>query len=191
MSGVEGVYRFLQRVWRLVVDERSDRLSTRLTDAGADSEPHLQRALHVTAKKVLADTESLRFNTAIAQMMSFVNDATTSATLPRAIARHFLLVLSPYAPHIAEELWSRLGEADLAALASWPAHDESLCSENAVEWVVQVNGKRRDTVLAARETDRATIEKLALASTGAIRSLEGRQPKKVIIVPGRLVNFVL
>jgi leucyl-tRNA synthetase len=191
MSGVEGVYRFLQRVWRLVVDERSDTLSPRLTDAAAASEPQLERALHLMTKKVLADTESLRFNTAIAQMMSFVNDATNSATLPRAAVRQFLLVLSPYAPHLAEELWSRLGEADLIAAAAWPAHDESLCAEDSIEWVVQVNGKRRDTVTASREVDRATIERLALASEGAVRTLEGQAPKKVIVVPGRLVNIVV
>jgi leucyl-tRNA synthetase len=190
MSGVEGVYRFLQRVWRLVVDERSDGLSPRLTNAAASSEPGLERALHLTTKKVLADTESMRFNTAIAQMMSFVNDATTSATVPREVARRFLLVLSPYAPHIAEELWSRLDEKGLIAAASWPAHDESLCSEDTVEWVVQVNGKRRDSVTAPRDVDRATIEQLALQSDGAVRTLAGRAPKKVIVVAGRLVNIV-
>jgi len=191
MSGVEGVYRFLQRVWRLVVDERSDTLSGRLSDTAASSEPQLERALHLMTKKVLADTESMRFNTAIAQMMSFVNDATNSATLPRAVVRQFLLVLSPYAPHLAEELWSRLGESGLIAAAEWPAHDEALCSEDTVEWVVQVNGKRRDAVTAPREIARAAIEELALASEGAVRTLEGRAPKKVIVVPGRLVNIVV
>ncbi len=190
MSGVEGVYRFLQRVWRLVVDEKSDQLQGRLSDAPAESEPELQRSLHVTVKKVLEDTENMRFNTAIAQMMTFVNEATSSATLPREIVETFLLALSPYAPHICEELWSRLGHQELLALATWPEHDEALCVEDTITWIVQVNGKKRDSVDAPRDIDRAEIEKLALATEGANRMLEGRSPKKVIVVPGRLVNIV-
>jgi leucyl-tRNA synthetase len=190
MSGVEGVYRFLQRVWRLVVDEKSGEASARLTDSPAASEPALRRAAHVTIKKVLEDTENLRFNTAIAQMMTFVNDATTAATLPREIVRDFVRALSPYAPHICEELWSRLGEMGLIAGADWPPHDESLCVEDTVEWVVQVNGKKRDSVRAPREIAKDEIEKLALASEGAERTLQGRTPKKIIVVPGRLVNIV-
>ncbi len=190
MSGVEGVYRFLQRVWRLVVDEKNGELSPRLTDAAAATEPELQRSAHVTIKKVLEDTENLRFNTAIAQMMTFVNDATGSATLPREIMRHFLLALAPYAPHVCEELWSRLGEKELIARAAWPEHDESLCVEDTIEWIVQVNGKKRGSVVAPREIGKEEIEKLALASEGAERTLQGRAPKKIIVVPGRLVNIV-
>jgi leucyl-tRNA synthetase len=190
MSGVEGVYRFLQRVWRLVVDDRSGELASRLTDAPASSEPGLHRAIHATTKKVLDDTEALRFNTAIAQMMTFVNEATATAMLPREIVGQFVRTLAPYAPHIAEELWSRLGGGGLLANTPWPDHDESLCVEDTIEWVVQVNGKRRDTVMASREIERSEIETLALQSEGAVRTLEGRTPKKVIVVPGRLVNIV-
>jgi leucyl-tRNA synthetase len=190
MSGVEGVYRFLQRVWRLVVDDRSGDLAARLTGAAASSEPALERSLHVTIKKVLEDTENLRFNTAIAQMMTFVNEATSTATLPREIADRFLLALSPYAPHICEELWSRLGHMSLIALADWPAHDESLCVEDTVEWIVQVNGKKRDSVRAPREISREEIERLAMATEGAVRTLQGNPAKKVIVVAGRLVNIV-
>jgi len=189
-SGVEGVYRFLQRVWRLVVDERSGGLSARLTDAPPESEPALQRALHVTVKKVLEDSEALRFNTAIAQMMIFVNEATNSATLPRSIVQTFLCALAPYAPHLAEELWSRLGATDLIARAAWPAHDPRLCEEDRIELAVQVNGKRRDAIIVPRDADQSLIERLALASDGVVRTLEGRAPKKVIVVPGRLVNIV-
>jgi leucyl-tRNA synthetase len=191
MSGVEGVYRFLQRVWRLVVDERSGGPSDRLSDAAPETEPALNRVLHATIAKVLEDTESMRFNTAISQMMIFVNEATTSATLPRQIVGSFLRVLSPYAPHVAEELWSRLGHAELIAHASWPAHDESLCIEQVITLVVQVNGKRRDTIDVARDVDRRTVEELALKTPGAERSLEGRVPRKIVVVPGRLVNIVV
>ena len=190
MAGVEGVYRFLQRSWRLVVDERSGEPAARLCDAPADSEPGLNRALHATIQKVLEDTEALRFNTAISQMMVFVNEATASATLPKAIVRDFLRVVAPYAPHLAEELWARLGETELIAHATWPAHDASLTVEDSVELAVQVNGKRRDVITVPRDADAALIERLALASDGVVRSLEGKPPRKVIVVPGRLVNVV-
>ena len=190
MSGVEGVYRFLQRAWRLVVDERNGELSARLTDAPPASEPGLNRTLHQTIEKVLDDSQALRFNTAIAQMMVFVNEATSSPTLPRAIVRDFARVLSPYAPHLAEELWERLGEPELIAHATWPAHDASLSVDDTSEIVVQVNGKRRDAIQAPRDADAATLERLALASDGALRALDGKAPRKVIVVPGRLVNIV-
>jgi leucyl-tRNA synthetase len=191
MSGVEGVYRFLQRVWRLVIDERTNELADRLTGAPPESEPALHRALHLTVKKVLEDTEALRFNTAIAQMMIFVNEATGSATLPRAIVETFLRTLAPYAPHMSEELWARLGATDLIARAAWPAHDPALCEEPTIELAVQVNGKRRDAITVPRDADQAMIERLALGSEGAARLLDGRPPRKVIVVPGRLVNIVV
>jgi len=190
MSGVEGVYRFLHRVWRLVVNEKTGELSDRLTEAAAESEPELNRSLHKTVKKVMEDTEGLRFNTAIAQMMTFVNDATSSETLPRGIASTFLRALSPYAPHVCEELWARLGEVDLIARAEWPAHSETLCVDDTITWIVQVNGKKRDSVDAPREIAAHEIETLAMATEGAVRTLAGRNPKKVIVVPGRLVNIV-
>jgi leucyl-tRNA synthetase len=191
MSGVEGVYRFLHRVWRLVVDERSNQLSDRLSDGPSESEPELNRVLHMTIKKVLEDTEALRFNTAIAQMMIFVNEATNSATLPRATVQTFLRVLAPYAPHISEELWERLGATDLIARAPWPTHDPALCEQQTIELAVQVNGKRRDVISVPRDADQHLIERLAIESAGVARTLEGRPPRKVIVVPGRLVNIVV
>jgi leucyl-tRNA synthetase len=190
MSGVEGVYRFLQRVWRLVVDERSNELSSRLTDAPETSEPALQRSLHATIEKVLVDTQALRFNTAIAQMMIFVNDATASATLPREVVSRFLRVLAPYAPHVAEELWARLGESDLISRATWPAHDATLTADDHVTVVVQVNGKVRDKVNVPPDIEQTSLEEAALRCAGVQRILEGRKPRKVIVVPGRLVNIV-
>jgi leucyl-tRNA synthetase len=191
MSGVEGVSRFLQRAWRLIVDEHSGALSGKLTDNPGASEPGLWRALHVTIRKVLEDTEGLRFNTAIAQMMIFVNEATASPTLPREIATTFLRVLAPYAPHVAEELWARLGHTGLIASAPWPAHDPELCLEDTITLVVQVNGKLRDRIQVAREADAKTLEECALRSPGAEKTLAGRPPRKVIVVPGRLVNIVV
>ena len=189
-AGVEGVHRFLQRTWRLVVDERTGDPSERITDAPAGSEPELQRTLHRTIRKVLEDTEQLAMNTAIAQMMVFVNEATQSATLPREILETFLKVLGPYAPHLAEELWHRLGHDDLIAHAEWPRHDDALCAEETITIVVQVNGKKRDELQVPAETGREELERLALASEAVRRHL-GAEPKKVIVVPGRLVNLVV
>jgi leucyl-tRNA synthetase len=190
-SGVEGVFRFLQRVWRLIVDERSGELSPRITESATESEPVLNRHLHATIAKVLDDTENMRFNTAIAQMMIFVNEATSGASVPRSVASAFLRVLSPYAPHLAEELWSRLGETGLVVHAAWPEHDPSLMIDESVEIVVQVNGKRRDRIRVRRDADRVHIETLALQAPGVERALDGRTPKSLVVVPGRLVNIVV
>jgi leucyl-tRNA synthetase len=191
MKDVEGVNRFLQRVWRLVVDEESGTLNPRLSDAPASSEPELQRTLHKTVKKVTSDTETLQMNTAIAQMMIFVNDATTAKTLPREIISAFLRLLSPYAPHICEELWQRLGEEELIAHAEWPSWDSELVKDETITVVVQVNGKKRDELLVDRDTEKEELERLALASENAQRFMDGKEPKRVIVVPGRLVNIVV
>src|SRR4029450_10534919 len=116
--------------------------------------------------------------------------ATSSATLPRPILDAFLRVLAPYAPHLAEELWARLGAADLIAHATWPPHDAKLCEDETIELAVQVNGKRRAAISVPRDADAGLIERLALQSDGVVRILDGRAPRKVIVVPGRLVNIV-
>jgi leucyl-tRNA synthetase len=191
MKGVEGVNRFLQRVWRLVVDERSGELNPKLTDADTGTEPELERTLHKTIKKVSEDTEALQMNTAIAQMMIFVNAATSTATLPRDTLRAFLRLLSPYAPHICEELWQRLAEPELIAGARWPLHDEALCLDELITIVVQVNGKKRDELQVDKDADNATLERLALESERIRKFLGGREPRRVVVVPGRLVNIVV
>ncbi len=188
---VDGVYRFLERVWRLVVDESTGGASARLGVGLASSEPELERLLHKTIKKVGADVDALAMNTAISQMMVWVNAATNSATLPRALVTTFLRVLAPFAPHLAEELWQRLGEADLIALARWPDFDPALVVDDTVSLVVQVNGKKRDVLVAPRDADNRTLETMALESDGARRFLDGKTPRKVIVVPGRLVNIVV
>jgi len=191
MKDVEGVNRFLQRVWRLVVDEQNGVLSSKLADSPASSEPELQRTLHKTIKKVTGDTETLQMNTGIAQMMIFVNDATACRNLPREIVAAFLRLLSPYAPHLCEELWQRLGETELIAHAEWPIWDPALCMDETITIVVQVDGKKRDELQVPRDTDRDELERLALASENAQKFINGQKPKRVIVVPGRLVNIVL
>jgi leucyl-tRNA synthetase len=191
MKDVEGVNRFLQRVWRLVVDEKNGGLNPKLANAPASSEPDLNRSLHKTIKKVTSDTETLQMNTAIAQMMIFTNDATSAATLPREIVSSFLRLLSPYSPHICEELWQRLGEEELIAHAEWPSWDPELAQDETITIVVQVNGKKRDELQVERDETNDELERLALASENAQKFIDGKDPKKVIVVPGRLVNIVV
>ena len=191
MDGLEGIYRFLGRVCRLVIDERTGEITEKLTDAAPESEAELWKMLHKTIKKVGEDTEGLRFNTAVSQMMVFVNTATAAATLPRSILLTFARVLAPYAAHLAEEIWSILGGEGLVCRQDWPAHDEALCSEDMVTVVVQINGKLRDRLEVARGTDVGLLERLALESDGAQRTLQGQAPRKVVVVQDRLVNIVV
>ena len=190
MESVEGIHRFLSRTWRLVVDDFSGELNPKLTDAPASSSPDLMKVLHQTIKKVTEDTAGLRFNTAIAQMMIFVNAATAAESLPREIAKDFLRVLAPYAAHLAEEAWERLGGEGLVCQAEWPPWDENLCAEEQITVVVQVNGKLRDRFDAAPGTPKDELERRALATEGVERILAGKTPRKVIVVPDRLVNVV-
>ncbi len=191
MDGVEGVSRFLARVWRLVVDERTGELSSKLSTANGATEPELWKVLHRTIKKVEEDTDKLSFNTAISQMMIFVNEATSAATLPREILGSFLKVLAPYAPHLAEELTSKLGDKKLIALAPWPQYDPSLCQDAASVVVVQVNGKLKDRIEVERGASKEVLEAKARASEKVQSALQGQTVKKVIVVPDRLVNFVV
>ncbi|MCB0417773.1 MAG: class I tRNA ligase family protein, partial [Bdellovibrionales bacterium] len=191
MDGVEGVARFLARVWRLAIDERSGEINTKLVDAPGSSEQELWKMFHKTAKKVTEDTERLQFNTAISQMMVFVNTAYQTETLPKECFLGFLFFFSPYAPHLCEELWSVLGQKGLISLTEWPAFDPALAEENTVSIVVQVNGKRREVLDMPRDTPKAELEKAALSNEKVLKFMEGKAPKKVIVVPNRLVNIVV
>ena len=191
MSGVDGVSRFLQRVWRLCVDENTGELQSRLTSEPCDSEPSLWKTLHKTVKKVVEDTEGMRFNTAISQMMIFVNEATASKTLPKQTLSLFMKVLAPYAPHLAEEIWHRLGEKGLVSISDFPKHDESLCTEDTITLIIQINGKKRDDIEVPKGASKQELEKLALNSENALKFMAGKEPKRVIVVPGRLVNIVV
>ncbi len=191
MAGVEGVARFLARCWRLVVNEEDGTLSAKVSDAPSSSEASLEKLLHKTIKKVGEDTEGLRFNTAISQMMTFVNEATSTATLPRATLLSFCRVLSPYASHLAEELWSRLGGEGLCCLQAWPVCDEALVKDDTISLGVQVNGKRRDEINVAADASDDDVKAAALASATVQKFMEGKPAKKVIVVKGRLVNIVV
>jgi len=139
---------------------------------------------------VTEDIEAMRFNTAISKLMVFSREVVRDAALPRVIAETFILLLAPFAPHLAEELWQRLGHSESLAREPWPTADAALLEESMLTLAVQVNGKRRDEIEVAADADEATIRRAALASPAVARQLEGREPKRVIIVPGRLVNIV-
>ncbi len=183
-QGLEGVYRFLGRVWRLFCDEEGKLLLD-------DSEPAgtLLKVLHQTIKKVGEDTDTLAFNTAISQMMIFVNEVTAQEKRPRKLLEPFVLLLAPYAPHLAEELWEKLGHKQSLACAPWPKYDEALLKEDKVTVILQVNGKIRDRVEVPAQISPVDLEKLALANARIQEHLAGKQVKKVIVVPGKLVNI--
>ncbi|MEE2960504.1 MAG: leucine--tRNA ligase [Myxococcota bacterium] len=190
MAGVDGVLRFLQRVWRLGVDETTGNLNGKIQDVPASSSPDLQKILHQTIQKVEEDSENLRFNTAISQMMVFSNEATSAQILPKEILADFLKVLSPYAPHIAEEIWQRLGLQGLVCQSTYPTADPNIYQENTITVVIQINGKKRADFQAPVEAEKAALEKMALETEGIQKYLEGKTIRKVIVVPGRLVNVV-
>jgi leucyl-tRNA synthetase len=191
MRGVEGVYRFLSRVWRLLIDDRSEQV--RLAESVQDAEPDRDtlRKLHQTIKKVTEDLDGMRFNTAIAAMMELSNHLTRLPVRPRAVLQPFVLLLSPFAPHMAEELWQALGHADTLAYEPWPSHNEALTRADEIEVPVQINGKLRSKVVVPADADEAKLKSTALADPRIQELLQGKQIKKAIIVPRKLVNLVI
>ena len=183
-QGVEGIYRFLGRVWRLFCTEDGHLL---VDDSQPDTK--LVKALHQTIKKVGSDTAALAFNTAIAQMMIFVNELTAQESRPRAVLEPFVLVLAPYAPHLAEELWEKLGHHKTLTREPWPEFNPALLVENTVTVVVQVNGKVRTRLDVPVQIGKAELEKLALAQGEVQAFLAGKTIQKVIVIPGKLVNI--
>jgi len=181
-NGIEGAWRFVQRLWRLF-----DQL-----EAWEGEDKPLDRLLHQTIAGVAADIEGLQFNKAVAKLYSLVNaieKAQPSASRATAI-RTIILLAAPMTPHLAEEAWGAMGNAGLIADAEWPAVDPALLVEDEVTIAIQVNGKLRDTVKAAKGADKADLEAMALANPNVQRMLEGATPRKVIVVPDRLVNIV-
>ena len=191
MSGVDGVCRFLGRVWRLIIDERAEELQLNEGVTDADPSEEQLRILHKTIKAVTADIEKLSFNTAISRMMEFVNAMGQQKTRSRSVLSDFLLLLSPFAPHIAEELWSILGHTDSLAYADWPQYDEALLQESVVEVPVQVNGKLRSKISVAADADQAAMQQAAEQDETIAKYLEGKTIVKAVVIPGRLINFVV
>jgi leucyl-tRNA synthetase len=214
-KGVEGVYRFLGRVWRLFVDDQSETEFEQsltaepqrgaellgkilLAPSIADTQPTAAqlKALHACIKKVTEDLDGLRFNTAISALMVFINEAMTWETKPVSVLRDFLVLLQPFAPHIAEELWAKLHatpstqhEATLS-YAAWPKFDAALLVEDTLEIPVQVNGKLRDVIKVPASASQADLEAAARASEKVKPFLVGKTIRKVIVLPKKLVNIV-
>jgi leucyl-tRNA synthetase len=189
MQGVEGVHRFLQKLWRIVVEKDTGELDKSVQLVEAD-EPTL-RLLNQTIKKVGDDIESFGFNTAISAMMILVNHLSKLEVIPQIVIEKLVLVLSPFAPHISEELWERLGHTETLAYEIWPDYDKELIKEKEIELAIQVNGKIKDKIVVAAGTDEEKIKQQALASGKVIAAMAGKEPKKVIVIKSRLVNIVI
>jgi leucyl-tRNA synthetase len=177
-EGIPGVHRFLQRTWRALAEE----------ELGETASPEQERVLARCVAAVTEDMDALAFNTAIAKLMTCLRDL--GSPLPRPAADAFVRMLAPLAPHLGEELWRVLGHDGSVAHAPWPEADPALLQRESVPIVVQVNGKRRDEIQVPADADAAALEAAALASEKVRKHLDGREPRKVIVVPGRLVNVV-
>jgi leucyl-tRNA synthetase len=189
-ASIAGVYKFLNRAWRLMIDDGEEfKLSPAVTSAAPDRDT--LRALHQMIQKVTRDTEGMCFNTAIAEMMKFVNHMTGLEARPRAALEPFVLLLAPYAPHVAEELWKALGHTDTLAYAPWPLFDAELAKDDEIEIPVQINGKVKARVRVPADTDDAALEAAARADATVAAQLAGKAVKLVKVVPRRLVNFVV
>lgn len=193
-KGVEGVHRFLARVYRLIVGAGvavADGGPTPPSLTDVDPTKEQLRLLHATIKKVTEETEEMRFNTAIAAMMEFINGAYKWETRPRAVLKPFVLLLAPYAPHLAEEMWTQLGGSGSLTYESWPEADESLLVDDTVKLPVQVNGKTRGTVEIAKGCAQDVAVAVAQALPAVAKQMEGKEVKKVIFVSDKILNFVV
>jgi leucyl-tRNA synthetase len=191
MNGVGGVRGFLDRVWRLIVDEKSDELcvSDAVVDMQCDDEQ--LRVLHQTIRKVTDDTQAMSFNTAIAKMMEFSNHFTRCEKRPRAALETFLILLNPYAPHLCEELWSILGHTESIALQPWPVWDEAALAESSIEIPVQINGKLKAKIHVPPDATADQMIAVAIADEQVVAAVGDKQIVKKIGVPGRMVNLVV
>jgi len=191
-KGVEGVYRFLGRVWRLIMEENQEgewQVSTRLTDE--DAEAALNNVLHQSIAKVTEDLESLSFNTAISQLMVLTNELTKAEKRPRTAVETLVLLLAPFAPHLAEECWNHLGHPDTLAYEPWPEADLNAMKEDEIEIIIQVNGKLKGRMILPAELGQEEVQ-AKVESHPDFEKWTGGQPiKKWIVVPGKLVNVVV
>ncbi|WPC08023.1 leucine--tRNA ligase [Globicatella sp. PHS-GS-PNBC-21-1553] len=186
-KGLEGSRRFLDRVYRLIIDEATGEVKSTVKD---EANEDLVRVYHQTVKKVTEDFENLHFNTAISQMMIFLNAAKDQQVLPLAYAKGFIQLLAPLAPHLMEEIWEKLGGTESIQHAEWPTFDEALTVESQVEIVIQINGKLKQKMMVEVDLSPSELEAVALADEQIKLAIEGKTVRKVIAVPNRLVNIV-
>ncbi len=190
-KGIEGVSRFLRKLWRLVIDEASGQISTKIDFSNntlLDEEGN--RLLNESIKKVTHDYESLSFNTAISQLMILLNYLTKLNSISKDSINIFLQLLAPLAPHISEELWEKLDNKGVISSASWPQYDEAALKRAEMEIVIQVNGKTRDKISVSSSITNEELEKLAAELQSVKKWTEGKTIRKIIVVPGRLINVV-
>ncbi|MEJ9228642.1 leucine--tRNA ligase [Peribacillus butanolivorans] len=186
-NGLDGSRRFLDRIWRLLISEDG-----MITDKMADTDDSgkLEKVYHQTVKKVTENYEELKFNTAISQLMVFINDAYKADSLPKVYIEGFVKLLAPVAPHIAEELWSKLGHSESITYGTWPAFDEAKLVDNEVEIVIQINGKVKAKLMVPTDTTKEKLEEIAMGDDSIKEQIDGKTIRKVIAVPGKLVNIV-
>ncbi|HJE15143.1 MAG TPA: class I tRNA ligase family protein, partial [Lapidilactobacillus dextrinicus] len=186
-DGLAGSRRFLDRVWRLFIDDE-DQLRDRITTV---NDHRLDKIYNQTVKKVTDDFEALHFNTGISQLMVFVNEAYKVDALPVEYVEGFVKLLAPIAPHMMAEIWEKLGHAETLTYAAWPTYDEKFLVDDTVEVIVQVNGKLRAKLQVAKDIDKDTLQDLALNDENVLKFTEGKNIVKVIVVPGKIVNIVV
>ncbi|WP_394188358.1 leucine--tRNA ligase [Paenisporosarcina quisquiliarum] len=186
-NGLDGARRFLDRIWRLFMNEDGT-VSNKIVDSNDGT---LEKVYHQTVKKVTEDYEGIRFNTAISQMMVFINEAYKAKAVPMEYAKGFVQILAPVAPHLSEELWEKFGGTETISYVQWPIFDESKLVENEIEMVIQVNGKVRTKIVVSKDLTKDELEKAVLADEKVKEILEGKEMKKLIAIPGKLVNMVI
>ena len=185
-NGLDGSRRFLDRVWRLFINEDGS-LSNKIVENNDNS---LDKVYNQTVKKVTEDFDTLNFNTAISQLMVFINDCYKANYIYKPYVEGFVKMLAPIAPHISEELWQRLGNQETITYQPWPTYNESLLVDDEIEIVVQVNGKVRAKINIPKDLSKEDMQELALQNENVKLSIEGKEIKKVIAVPQKLVNIV-
>ena len=186
-NGLDGSRRFLDRVYRLFVDEETGKVNDKVQDK---DNAELEVSYNYTVKKVSEDIEILGFNTAISQLMVFVNDCYKAEFIPRKYALGFIQLLAPFAPHLAEEMWEIYGNTESISYAPWPTFDESKLVSDTVEIVVQLMGKVKAKLDVKKDLTPKELEEIVLANDEVKELIAGKQVMKVIVVPGRLVNIV-
>lgn len=186
-NGLDGSRRFLDRIWRLLVNDDGT-ITDKMTKT--DDTGKLEKVYHQTVKKVTENYEELKFNTAISQLMVFINDAYKADSLPKVYIEGFVKLLAPVAPHIAEEIWSKLGHSESITYGTWPAFDEAKLVDNEVEIVIQINGKVKAKLMVPTDTTKEKLEEIAMGDDSIKEQIDGKTIRKVIAVPGKLVNIV-
>ncbi|WP_141433755.1 leucine--tRNA ligase [Bacillus sp. 03113] len=186
-KGLDGARRFLDRVWRLFVED-NDQISSKIQNKEISG--GLEKIYHQTVKKVTEDYEGLRFNTAISQLMVFINEANKAEVVPQTFTEGFIKLLSPICPHIAEELWEKLGHSSTISYEAWPAYDEAKLVDDEVEIVIQINGKVKSKLKVPADANKEILEQIAMDDDKVKEQIDGKTVRKVIAVPGKLVNIV-